>query len=192
MGSWTCARHYPGTNLRRIRRSDHSTRFPCSQKAANSFVVMLSEMGMRESVALASLIGMSVLFSACASSGVGISPSIGSSLNTIGKFVIADLQNADEIALAQVPPDAIAHTCYVAIEAFVQNRRTALNNTSKQSVSGAFSGFEVSRASLQNTEGLISKAQREALEVGCAPLVLDTQNDVAGFLTSLIGLGAVP
>ncbi len=127
----------------------------------------------------------------CSSTGGGIvgAPALQDSIKQIGAFTIADLQNADAIALAQNPPDLMADACYKGITVFVQQEQSAAGGLASNTVSGAFSAFEQARAGLNAANGAISRAQIQALETACGPLQIDVQNNAAAFLAGVAALG---
>lgn len=139
------------------------------------------------SMALAGL----VLLGGCTSvnGALNLSPSVQSSLTNIGTFTMADLQNADKIALAQTPQDQLGHQCFVGLEAFVTNAQAGLAANSGMTVSGAFSALEAARAAANTGSNAISPAVLQPLELACGPLVIDVQNTPAVFLANLAAFG---
>jgi hypothetical protein len=148
---------------------------------------------MRNSRRIFALAALSLGLAACTGSlstgGLSLAPSAQTSLQQIGAFTIADLQNADHIALGQNPPDQLADTCYRGLITFVQTQQAAVGAAAGNTVSGAFSAFETARITAQFGNTAISKATIQPLEVACAPLVQDTINDQTQFLASLASLG---
>ena len=114
-------------------------------------------------------------------------PSLQQSLTNIGKFTIADLENADAIATAQTPPDLIADQCFTGLISFV----TAQQQTARgqMTVSGAFSVFEAGRATIISSMSPASRMQLQNLELACGPLIIDAQNQTAGFVAAIATLG---
>ena len=136
---------------------------------------------------------LAVGLSGCASNSAGnlvLDPSLQTSLNTLGSFTIADLQNADAIAVKA--NDTLGHQCYPALIIFVQAQQNSVNGAATNTVSGAFSAFEASRTAAQGGAQLISQQTLTALESACGGLVQDTMNTPAKFLAALAGLGVKP
>ena len=134
----------------------------------------------------------SVMLAGCASGPLPntliLDPSLATSLNNIGSFTLADLANADAIALKA--GDQQGHQCYVGLEVFVAAQQASVNGAATNTVSGAFSAFEAARTAAQGGQQLISQATLTALENACGPLVVDVQNTPAKFMAALAGLGA--
>src|ERR1700721_1671259 len=116
-----------------------------------------------------------------------LSPSAQTSLNNIGTFTLADLANANKIALAQIPQTPqtqMDEQCFAALTLFVQNQQATVNTAGGLNVSGAFSAFEVARVGAADINSANLKAVIAPLEQGCGGTVVDTQNDIAGFLAN--------
>ncbi|HVC54962.1 MAG TPA: hypothetical protein VND95_03350 [Stellaceae bacterium] len=95
-------------------------------------------------------------------------------LATLGKFTLTDLQNADKLALAS--NDGVAHTCFAYLIPVVTQAQAAQGGPGLP-VSGAFSAFEAGRVAINNGKSLLTGVP-SALNVACAPLVLDAANTV--------------
>jgi len=131
--------------------------------------------------------------SACASNGAGGitgSPSLQQSVAKIANFAVADLENADAIAIAN--KDTMASNCFEGLETFVKQQQAIASGLTTNPVSGAFSAFEQGRVSLQDSTNLISQSQVQALEQACGPLQVDVQNQPALFLANLAAFGVKP
>ena len=138
------------------------------------------------------LAAASVMLTACASGPIPntliLDPSLATSLNTLGSFTIADLQNANAIAIKA--NDTLAMACYPALIVFVQGQQNSVNGAATNTVSSAFSAFEATRTAAQGGAALISQSTLTALESACGGLVQDTVNTPARFMAALAGLGA--
>lgn len=137
-------------------------------------------------------LALATLLTACASSpaGLTLAPSVTDAVKRVGDFTIADLQNADAIAVAA--GDSQAHLCYPALITFVQAQQVKAAGLSTQTVSGAFSAFEAARTAVSGAESVISTQDLKTLENSCGPLIVDVQNTPAKFLASLAALGIKP
>ena len=133
--------------------------------------------------------GCAATTSATGAVSVALAPSVTTSLNNVGNFTLADLQNADKIALAQTPVDTQGDACYKGLEVFVQSQQATVNSASGVTVSGAFSVLEATRAAASSGANVISSTQIKTLENACGPLVIDIQNTPAVFLANLAALG---
>ena len=114
-------------------------------------------------------------------------PNVNQSLQNIGNFTMADLQNADAIAVKS--NDVLAHQCFTGLEIFVAAQQASQGGASTNTVSGAISAFEVARTSLQAGNQLIDKATITSLEQACGPLQIDIRNNAAAFIAGLAALG---
>lgn len=132
-----------------------------------------------------------VLLSGCAgTASFNLPPPTGNAtadLNSLANFTTADLDNAEAMANAQ--GDTIAAMCYPAIKRFVTEQQAALNGGSGMTVSGAVSAFQQARGAVKKGQALLSGGIPDYLLVGCAPLVVDVQNDVTGFIGQIAKLG---
>jgi hypothetical protein len=114
-----------------------------------------------------------VILSGCAPPAANTTT--GNPLANLSAFTVADLQNADKIAVAN--NDALAHACYPALIAWIQSLPSATQGTT---VSGAVSAFELARTTrIGATTGIPN-----AVKLGCGGLLIDEQ-------TLLLKLGAM-
>jgi hypothetical protein len=127
-----------------------------------------------------------ILLCGCATAGQ-VSPSLENAVSKIDSLTVEDLKAADAIALAQTPSDAIAHQCFVGLIAYLQTKQQPAYSSA--AIAGVFSAFEAARIGIANAAGIISKAQLQSFEIACAPLMIDTQNQSAAFLTAVGALG---
>lgn len=97
-------------------------------------------------------------------------------LASLSAFTVADLQNADKIAVAA--KDVLAHACYPALIVWIQSLPSASASTT---VSGAVSAFELARVT---RIGLTGSSIPDSVKLGCGGLLMDEQ-------TLLLKLGAM-
>lgn len=120
--------------------------------------------------------------------GLPTSSSASDPLAALGKFTVADLTNADKLAVAS--NDKVAHQCFAYLIPVVEQAQAA-QGTPGVTVSGAFSAFEAGRVAVTNGKALLAGVPQD-LNVACAPLVLDATNTIVG-LAAKVGVGiAVP
>jgi hypothetical protein len=106
-------------------------------------------------------------------------------LLVLQQFTVTDLQAALADAQAQTPPDQTAIQCYQALIPFVNNQTQSILPTG----AGAFQALQKARdakayiSNIQSPTGPLA-----ALNLACAPLVLDVQNTL---LTMGVTLGIV-
>lgn len=101
----------------------------------------------------------------------------GGPLASLSAFTVADLQNADKIAVAA--KDVLAHACYPALIVWIQSLPSASASTT---VSGAVSAFELARVTRIGLTG--SGGIPDSVKLGCGGLLMDEQ-------TLLLRLGAM-
>lgn len=126
-------------------------------------------------------IGACMLLVGCAQSPTGLPPlnqDIQTLLSNLKAVSIADLQNAEAIAVAN--NDALMVPCYPALVRFVQSF-AGPNGT----VSGAFSAFETVRVTRRGMMG----GMPDYLKLGCAAAVLDEGMFITR-LASMLGVAA--
>lgn len=125
--------------------------------------------------------GACMLLVGCAQSPTGLPPlnqDIQTLLSNLKAVSIADLQNAETIAVAN--NDALMVPCYPALVQFVQSF-AGPNGT----VSGAFSAFETVRVTRRGMMGGLP----DYLKLGCAAGVIDEATIITR-LASMLGLAA--
>ena len=110
-------------------------------------------------------------------------------LGGLAQITHTDLQTAIKIASSTTPQDVVAVQCYT----FLDNQLTALQGGGTGFIppAGVVSTFETGRIGAEKLQaGLLTAAQRTALDMACGPLALSIQGDLAGLLNAL-GLQAV-
>lgn len=134
---------------------------------------------------------IAALLSGCAPGPIGVSVTTGgasgasatSAQTALQQFTVTDLQAA--LADATAHNDTVAATCYTALIPAVQNLPSLLPAARPK---GGFSAFQAARDGINGLTGL--PGQLKALNVPCAPLVLDAETTIVG-LGAKVGLGVV-
>ena len=121
-------------------------------------------------------VGLSLVLGACSATTTA---SVQSSAVSVQQFALADVQAADLDAIAN--KDTVAATCWSALAATIQAQAPVLTGP----VPGAITAFQKARDVVNGSNAVLP-----ALNVPCAPLLLDTQATLAG-LAAKVGLGAV-
>ena len=121
----------------------------------------------------------------------GSTPSTADPVEVLRQFTINDLSDAK--ADADSHADKIASMCYAELIVTVRS----LPNPTPQKIMGAFSAFQAGRDVVNGVKSLQSGLP-QALNIACAPLVLDAQNTVlmlarkVGIVAGVPGLGLIP
>jgi predicted small secreted protein len=135
---------------------------------------------------LAVIAALSTSLAACSTISLfgGDNPATG-----LGATTVADLQVADKIALAEMPPDAFQDQCYKALIGFVQAQQAQDAAYAGLTVNGVFSALAAVQAGQAQTMNVLSPATVAPIELGCGPLLIRLQNTPAAFLASLAAIG---
>lgn len=91
-------------------------------------------------------------------------------LQQLSQFTVADLNSAEQIAVAN--KDTLSIPCYPALSKFVQSFPSL---TGDGTVSGAVSAFETARTARLKVQGAVGAGLPDYVKLGCAALFVDEQ-----------------